>query len=97
MAERVVWSPEAAASFEKIVEYIAVNSHTYAALFAGRVLESVANLEFFPNMGRVVPEYSDNHLRELFQGNYRIVYRIKNSLIEIVALSHTAQLRVDFN
>ena len=97
MAERVVWSPEAAASFEKIVEYIAVNSHNYAALFARKVLELTAALESFPNVGRIVPEYSNDNLRELFHGNYRIVYRIKKGLIEVVALSHAARLRAEWN
>lgn len=96
MAERIVWSPEAVAGFEKIFEYIAVNSHSYAILFAKRILDLVSDLEFFPTAGRVVPEYSDDNLRELFYGNYRIVYRLQNNLIEVVVLSHTAQLRSDF-
>lgn len=30
----------------------------------------------FPLSGRMVPEYGDNNLREMLEGNYRIVYEI---------------------
>ena len=93
MAQRVVWSPLAADNFEKAVEHIAVNSRNYAALFARKILEMTKKLEDFPELGRIVPEYSNTVLRELFHGNYRLVYRIKNGLIEIAALAHCSQLR----
>jgi plasmid stabilization system protein ParE len=92
MAERVVWSPSATNNFEKAVEYIAVNSQSYAALFARKILEIARNLEYFPQMGRPVPEYAKSNLRELFHGNYRIVYRIKNDFVEIAAIAHSSQL-----
>ena len=39
-----------------------------------------------------MPEYGDEKLREKIYENYRIVYRIKGELIEIVAICHGAKL-----
>jgi len=38
-----------------------------------------------------VPEYRDKNLREKIYKNYRIVYRIKGELIEIIAICHGAK------
>jgi toxin ParE1/3/4 len=44
-------------------------------------------------MGRVVPEFNIENLRERISGNYRVVYRInKSQNIEIVTIHHSARL-----
>ncbi|MCL4457241.1 MAG: type II toxin-antitoxin system RelE/ParE family toxin [Nitrospirae bacterium] len=91
MAYSVKWSPKAASHFEEICDYIAKDSRYYAALFAKKIVSIVKTLPHFPKAGRIVPEYSDANLREKIYENYRIVYRIKDEIIEIVAISHGAQ------
>ncbi len=92
MASKIKWSPRAIAHLEDICGYIAEDSKTYASIFAAKVLAIVKELPEFPKTGRVVPEYNDKNLRERIYGNYRIVYRIKDDLIEIVAVCHSARL-----
>ena len=91
MAYRIKWSPRAASHFEEICDYIAKDSRYYAALFAKKVIAIVKSLPEFPKTGRIVPEYNDENLREKIYGNYRIVYRIKEEVIEIVAICHGAR------
>ena len=91
MAYKIKWSPRAASNFEDICGYIAKDSEYYAALFAGRVTELVRTIPQFPESGRTVPEYGDKNLRERIYGNYRIVYRLKDEFIEIVAICHGAK------
>ena len=79
---RVVWTPQAIADVEKIRDYISRDSQFYAALVVDRIVNSVERLEAFPFSGRVVPERSDDALRELLWGNYRIVYRVAEETIE---------------
>jgi len=38
-----------------------------------------------------VPEYGNENLREKIYENYRIVYRTKEEVIEIVAICHGAK------
>ncbi len=91
MAYRIKWSPKAAFHFEGICDYIAKDSKYYAVLFAKKVVAIVKSLPQFPKTGRIVPEYNDENLREKIYGNYRIVYRIKEEVIEIVAICHGAR------
>ncbi|MBI4683711.1 MAG: type II toxin-antitoxin system RelE/ParE family toxin [Nitrospirae bacterium] len=92
MAYRIKWSPRAASHFEGICDYIAKNSKYYAVLFAKRIISIIKTIPQFPRAGRIVPEYNDENLREKIYENYRIVYRIKEEVIEIVAICHGSRL-----
>jgi len=43
-------------------------------------------------MGRVVPEYQQENLRERIYQNYRIVYRVQPEAVEMVAIVHGVRL-----
>jgi plasmid stabilization system protein ParE len=91
MAE-VRWTPQAADDAEAITDFIAADSPQYASLFAIDVLAAVDRLAVFPRSGRIVPELNDPDIREVILGNYRIVYRIRPDLIEILTVYHGARL-----
>ena len=46
----------------------------------------------FPESGRIVPEYNLRNIREIINQNYRIVYRVKSEIVEIVTIVHGARL-----
>jgi toxin ParE1/3/4 len=91
MANQIRWSLKAASNFEEICKYIERDSQCYAALFAKRVNAIINSIPQFPKAGRIVPEYGDENLREKIYENYRIVYRVKGDIIEIVAICHGAR------
>lgn len=92
MAYKIRWSPRAASNFEEICDFIAKDSEHYAALFAKRLNTVIKTIPNFPRSGRVVPEFNDENLREKIYESYRIVYRLKNEFVEIVAICHGAKL-----
>jgi toxin ParE1/3/4 len=51
-----------------------------------RIFARSGQLETHPHLGMVVPEYDDEALRELFEDPYRIVYRVGEGQIDIVAI-----------
>jgi len=91
MAE-VRWTPQAADDLEAITEFIAQDSPEYASLFALDVLAAVERIALFPQIGRIVPEVSNPLIREIILGNYRIVYRIRESTVEMLTIYHSARL-----
>jgi toxin ParE1/3/4 len=91
MALKIKWSPRAASNLEEICNYIAKDSEYYAILFAKKIINIVKGIPQFPKSGRIVPEYKDESIREKIYGNYRIVYRLKGDLVEIVAICHGAK------
>lgn len=91
MAYKIKWSPRAVSNLDEICDYIAGDSDYYARLFAKRIIAIVKDIPQFPRAGRIVPEYKDENLREKIYQDYRIVYRLKNDAVEIVAICHGAK------
>ncbi len=60
----------------------------YAASFVDRVLGVGRSLNEFVERGHIVPELRDNSIREIFIYSYRLVYRIEEDQISILALIH---------
>ncbi len=88
---KVVWSDDAVADLESIVEYIAQGSEYYAAVFTEKVLKAVEKLGAFPRIGRIVPEYNRGDLRELIFQNYRIIYKVEPERVAIVTIVHASR------
>jgi len=38
--------------------------------------------------GRVVPEFGDENIREVFAYSYRIIYRVEGETVTIAAVAH---------
>ena len=88
----VGWSPEASEDLESIAEYIARDSEFYAPAIVSKILEVARNIRDFPLIGRMVPETGDERIRELFIYSYRLVYRIEEKKILVVAVIHGKRL-----
>ena len=61
----IEFSERAVFQIEEIVRLIAVDKSGAARHGADAVRQSVIKLEDFPYIGRVVPEFSDENIREL--------------------------------
>ena len=62
------------------------DSEAYASSFVQRIILAVDKLTDFPRLGRVVPEADQEAIRQVLYQNYRIIYRIKDGLIEILTV-----------
>jgi plasmid stabilization system protein ParE len=89
---KIKWTPQSLGDIEAIANFIARDSDYYAQMFTSKVFTMVEHLEVFPESGRVVPELNRKEIKEIFFGNYRIIYRIKSELIEILTVYHSARL-----
>jgi len=91
MAE-VRWTQQAADDLESITDFISQDSPHYARLFATDVIAAVERLSSFPNLGRKVPEKNNPLIREIILGNFRIVYRVRDEVVELLTIHHGARL-----
>ena len=89
---QIIWSPQAIEDVEAIRTYVARDSPRYADLLVERLVSAVEGLVTDPLSGRVVPEVGDDTVREVIHGNYRLVYRVRPDLVEIVTVFHGARL-----
>ena len=89
---KVNWSPEAVEDVESIAEYISRDSQFYARATVSKIIDFSRSVGKFPQMGRVVPEFNNEKIRERLVYSYRLVYKIERTRILIVAVIHGKQL-----
>lgn len=84
----VKWTDHALGQLRHIHDYIAQDSPIYAKRVAEALVAKTLDLDQLPRIGRIVPELSDEAVRELSLYSYRILYEIKPSHIEVLAVIH---------
>lgn len=89
---RIRWAPQAIQDVEAIRAHVARDSAHYADLVVERIVAAVERVQNNPRSGRIVPELGDESVREVIQGNYRIVYRVRHDIVEIATVFHGARL-----
>jgi len=87
-----MWSPEAVEDIESIADYIARDSEGYASAVVTKIVEVARSVKDFPFIGRMVPEFEQKEIRERFIYSYRVIYKIKEQEILIVAVIHGNRL-----
>ncbi len=83
---KVVWTEHAFQCLTIIEDYIAMDDPVTAVVFVEKLIRRTDILTDQPQAGRAVPEIPGRELRELLEGNYRIVYRINGAEVEIVTV-----------
>jgi len=88
MALKVVWSQRALRDLEAIANYISCDSPAYASTVVKNITTRTRTLGQFPQIGRKVPEFDDESMRELMEYSYRIIYQVKAEHVLIAAVIH---------
>lgn len=88
---KVVWTRNALQHLTDIYEYIAKDSSRYAARMVDRITGRSKQLASFPESGQSVIEYHNPHIREVIEGQYRLIYRVKSDTVEVLAVIHGAR------
>lgn len=93
MAYKLIWSPASRDDLHDIVRFISRDSPQRAEVFGYRLIAETDKLQDFPEIGRVVPEYTIPTIREIIVRSYRIVYRVNHErrLVEIARVWHAAR------
>jgi len=88
---KIIWTEPAIEDAQNIKAYIAKDSEIYAIRVIEKIFEVVDELILFPRSGRVVPEFQEHDIREVFAYNYRVIYCLKNESICILTIVHAAR------
>ena len=90
---KVKWTNVALDDLRAIYDYVAQDSPKYADRLMDKIIERVDVLERHPRIGRKVPEFDNDLIRELIERSYRIIYRIElEENIGIARVHHAARL-----
>lgn len=89
---RLNWTIQAVNDLKDIAEYISKDSERYANLIVGRIRAKAKLLKFQPDSGRMVAEFDRKEIKELLDGNYRIIYqKVNESQIDVLTINHSAR------
>ena len=88
---KIVWTEPAVEDLRELYAYIARDSDVYASGFGERLILAAERAAKYPNAGRVVPENSDERVREVLYQHYRLIYRIGDNQFEVLAVIHGAR------
>lgn len=82
----------ARADLKAIHDYIASDSPRTAKAIAREFHARAALMDSSPRAGRVVPELGDPYLREVPVHSWRLIYRVTEGEVEVIALIHKRRL-----
>ena len=89
---RINWTFQSKDDLKAIAEYISKDSIRYARLQVIRLKNRTKILKTQIRSGKIVPEINKENIRELIEGNYRIIYKIvKDDQIDILTIHHSAR------
>lgn len=89
---QIVWLLDAKTDLKEIYEFIAPDSKRYARLQIERIKDCIKILKLQPQIGKIVQEINQSEIREIVEGNYRIIYRlISTEKIHILMVHHRAR------
>lgn len=89
---KVVWSPLSFKRLENIYKFILDEDPVAAPKLINRIFERIESLTRYPERGRKVPEINRNEIREVFESEYRIIYKIEPKKILILTIRNFKQL-----
>ncbi len=92
---KVQWTPDALERLLEIEDYIASDDLHAAVRLTERQVDRTRSLADFPNMGRIATDLPVHDCRELVEGNYRIIYRVRSYVVEVLTVFEGRRLPRD--
>jgi plasmid stabilization system protein ParE len=83
---RLRWTHRAKDDLLSIGRFIARDRPAVARAFVAKLQVRARRAAKFPRSGRVVPELRRDDVREVIEGNYRIVYRITTVSVDVLTV-----------
>ena len=89
---KIVWTELSISDLKEIFDYIADDSVRYASITVNKIYNKIQPVSHNPFIGRKVPEFNEVFLREVLEGNFRIIYRIKKeNQVDVLRVYHMAR------
>jgi len=87
----VVWTYQARINLDAAIEFVSQDSITAAKKLLENALDSASSLSVMSERGRMVPEFQQSAIREIFVQPYRMIYEVFETRVEILAFIHGAR------
>jgi toxin ParE1/3/4 len=93
MGFKIVFTKPTIEDLEDLVSFISRDDPNAGEKFGFALIEKAQNLSEHPFLGRMVPEFKIENLREIIHRPYRIIYRVREDqkMIEVLSVWHAAR------
>ncbi|MCI0751710.1 MAG: type II toxin-antitoxin system RelE/ParE family toxin [Flammeovirgaceae bacterium] len=91
---KIIWTKRAFSQFERSIKYIREEQGlAYAKIVHEKILETIASLENFPELGPVENAllHKKKNYRYLIVWSYKIIYRSDTDKVVIARIFHTSR------
>lgn len=85
---QVIWTATGLRTLRQALGYVARQSPPNAEKLRQRLVHAPRRLEQFPESGQRVPEFEQDHVRELIVKSYRIIYLVRGDTCFIAYVVH---------
>lgn len=85
-ARKVLWTENAVQDLQTIQDFISQDSPQRAAEWVLKLYDAGESLAKLSHRGRIAPEFNQENIRELIVENYRLVYRVQATAVEILTV-----------
>jgi plasmid stabilization system protein ParE len=89
---KIISSAQSQRDLRDIRKFIARDAPETASAYIRRLKLAVRRLRSFPYTGSVVRELVNPAIREVYFGQYRLIYEIASDRVEILTVFHGARL-----
>lgn len=83
---KLVWTQRTQDDLISIGRFIAEDNIINAKKWIRKLRARARKITDAPMSGRIVPEFENNNIREVFLGIYRIVYLLQNETVLIITV-----------
>ena len=89
---KVNWTQKGRQRLQQLYDYIADDQPANALQFIDQITRRAEKLAAHPRSGEIVSKYQRDDIREIYEGRYRIIYRILTDRIDILTVRHSGRL-----
>jgi toxin ParE1/3/4 len=89
---KVNWTQKGRQRLQQLYDYIPTDQPDNALNYVDKITRRVELLAMQPRSGKVVEKYQRDDIREIYEGDYRIIYRILVERIDILTVRHSSRL-----
>jgi plasmid stabilization system protein ParE len=91
---KVIWTQSAQFDLELIIEYIKIDNINTAKKIFLEIKKEANDLFYFPQKGRIVPEFQEIGIlkyREIIYKRWRIIYKIDNKNVYVLLVADSSR------
>lgn len=90
---KIVWTEMAIDDLRNIANFHSLYSENFTSAIIQKLFNKPQILKDMPEIGRIVPERDNVSIRELIEGNYRIIYHNDKHIdtVQILTVHHASR------